>query len=44
VRQPHIPIADISFLLGYSEVSAFSRAFTGWFGASPQRLRRMMMT
>jgi AraC-like DNA-binding protein len=39
VRQPHIPIADIGFMLGYSEVSAFSRASKRWFGASPQRLR-----
>lgn len=41
VRQPHIPIADIGFMLGYSEVSAFSRASKRWFGASPQRLRQL---
>jgi len=39
VRQPHIPISDIGFMLGYSELSAFSRACRRWFGASPQRLR-----
>lgn len=39
IRQRHVPIADIGMLLGYSEVSAFSRAFRRWFGASPLRVR-----
>lgn len=39
LRRPHIPISEIGFMLGYSEVSAFSRACRRWFGASPQRLR-----
>lgn len=39
IRQHHVPVADIGFLLGYSEVSAFSRAFRRWFGASPQSIR-----
>ena len=39
IRQRHVPIADIGALLGYSEVSAFSRAFRRWFGASPAKLR-----
>ena len=29
------PIDQISFLLGFSEISAFSRAFKGWTGMSP---------
>ncbi|ALG74011.1 AraC family transcriptional regulator [Azospirillum thiophilum] len=39
IRQRHVPIADIGALLGYSEVSAFSRAFRRWFGVSPARMR-----
>jgi AraC-like DNA-binding protein len=30
---PHAP------MLGYSELSAFSRAFRRWFGVSPQNYR-----
>ncbi|KJV10868.1 AraC family transcriptional regulator [Elstera litoralis] len=39
VQQTHVPIADIAFLLGYSEISAFSRAFTRWFDHSPRQFR-----
>lgn len=39
VQQTHVPIADIAFLLGYSEISAFSRAFTRWFDRSPRQSR-----
>jgi AraC-like DNA-binding protein len=35
-----IPLTDIAFDLGYSELSAFSRAFRSWTGVSPQRYRR----
>ncbi len=35
-----IPLTEIAFLLGYSELSAFSRAFRNWTGMSPQRYRR----
>ncbi|CCG09353.1 AraC-like transcriptional regulator QhpR [Pararhodospirillum photometricum] len=40
VRQPHIPFSDLAFFLGYSELSAFTRAFGRWFGVSPTRLRQ----
>ncbi|MDE8345249.1 MAG: AraC family transcriptional regulator [Acidocella sp.] len=40
VTQPGIPFTDIAFLLGYSELSAFSRAFLRWTGRSPARYRR----
>ncbi|MDR3437006.1 AraC family transcriptional regulator [Telmatospirillum sp.] len=40
LRQRHIPVADIGFILGYSEVSAFSRACRRWFGTSPQKIRQ----
>lgn len=34
-----MPMAEIAFELGYSELSAFSRAFRGWTGQSPQNYR-----
>jgi AraC-like DNA-binding protein len=33
-------IAEVSFLLGYSDPSVFHRAFKRWFGMSPERYRR----
>ena len=29
------PLDQISYMLGFSEISAFSRAFKGWTGMSP---------
>ncbi len=40
VKQRHLPFSEIAFLLGYSELSAFSRAFRRWTGASPRAWRR----
>lgn len=39
LRQPHIPVSELAFLLGYSELSAFSRAFRRWTGVSPRKYR-----
>lgn len=39
LRQQSITITDAAFLLGYSELSAFSRACRRWFGQSPQSFR-----
>lgn len=39
LRQPHVTVAELGFMLGYSEVSAFSRAFRRWTGMSPQAYR-----
>jgi AraC-like DNA-binding protein len=39
--QGHLQVSNISPLLGYSEVSAFSRAFRRWFGVSPRQWRHM---
>ena len=39
VRQRHLPFSEIAMLLGYSELSAFSRAFRRWTGASPREYR-----
>lgn len=35
-----LPLTEIAFLLGFSELSAFSRAARTWFGVSPSDLRR----
>lgn len=40
LNDPDMPLTDIAYSLGYSELSAFSRAFRNWAGMSPQRYRR----
>jgi AraC-like DNA-binding protein len=42
LAEPHLPISTISSLLGYAELSPFSRACRRWFGASPEHLRAGM--
>jgi AraC-like DNA-binding protein len=37
---PNMPLTEVADSLGYSELSAFSRAFRGWTGMSPQRYRQ----
>jgi AraC-like DNA-binding protein len=39
LRQRELPLSEIAFLLGYSELSAFSRAFSRWVGTSPRHYR-----
>ena len=39
LKQRHLPVSEIAFLLGYSELSAFSRAFRRWVGVSPREYR-----
>lgn len=40
LQNPNIPLTEVALCLGYSELSAFSRAFRAWTGMSPQRYRR----
>lgn len=40
VADPDISLTEAALALGYSELSAFSRAFRLWTGMSPQRYRR----
>ncbi|MGI9292515.1 MAG: AraC-like transcriptional regulator QhpR [Pseudomonadales bacterium] len=40
IDDPEMPLTEVALLLGYSELSAFSRAFRNWTGMSPQRYRR----
>jgi AraC-like DNA-binding protein len=39
LAQRHIAVSEIALLLGYSEISAFSRAFKRWEGMSPNQFR-----
>ena len=40
VRDQDIELFEIAFLLGFSEQSAFSRAFKRWTGNSPSEIRK----
>jgi AraC-like DNA-binding protein len=40
LRDPKHTLTDIAYLLGYSEVSAFNRAFRRWTGSTPTDYRR----
>jgi AraC-like DNA-binding protein len=40
LEQPGLPLSDVALMLGYSELSAFSRAFRRWFGSSPRQWRQ----
>jgi len=39
LKQQHLSVTQLASLLGYSETSAFSRAFKRWFGLSPKHWR-----
>lgn len=39
LKQKSLSISEMALLLGYSEVSAFSRAFRRWFSLSPRQWR-----
>ncbi|WP_161957391.1 AraC family transcriptional regulator [Aestuariivirga litoralis] len=36
------PLSEISYLCGYSNASAYSRAARGWYGVSPQTMRQRL--
>ena len=40
LREEEVSITEIAFLLGFSESSAFSRAFKRWMGVSPAKYRK----
>ncbi|MXI50252.1 helix-turn-helix domain-containing protein [Pseudomonas moraviensis] len=40
LTQTRLSISELALLLGYSETSAFSRAFRRWHGASPKQCRK----
>jgi AraC-like DNA-binding protein len=39
IAQRQLPLTEIAYMLGYSENSAFTRAFNKWYGASPRTVR-----
>jgi len=40
IRDSHLSLTEVSFLLGFSEMSSFSRAFRRWTGKSPSLYRQ----
>ena len=42
LNDPKVSIAEVAFLLGFSDQSSFNRAFRRWTGDSPGRWRRRM--
>ena len=40
LRDANHTVTEIAFLLGYSEVSAFDRAFKRWTGSTPSNYRK----
>ncbi len=43
LQQGNIHITEMGMILGYSETSAFSRAFRRWFGVSPSKYKRSLV-
>lgn len=43
-REPKLALSEIAFLVGYSDVRAFLRAFKRWTGMSPQQYRARQST
>ncbi len=41
LRDTELPLTDIAFMLGFSELSAFTRAAKRWHGVSPRQFRSM---
>ena len=44
LKQRYLPLSEVAFLLGYSELSAFSRAVRRWTGESPKAIRSRLLS
>lgn len=44
LRSTALPMKEIAFLLGFSELSTFSRAVKLWFGAPPRKVRERLQS
>jgi AraC-like DNA-binding protein len=44
MREPQFRLTDIAEMLGYADLSVFSRSFKRWFGISPQKWRAREFT
>jgi AraC-like DNA-binding protein len=42
LADPTLSIAEVTYLLGYSEPTAFHRAFKRWYGTTPHTFRARM--
>ncbi|HYH99817.1 helix-turn-helix transcriptional regulator [Hyalangium sp.] len=40
VRESKLPLGEVAYLLGYSELSTFLRAFRRWTGKTPSQFRQ----
>ena len=41
MREPQFRLTDVAEMLGYAELSVFSRGFKRWYGITPQAWRRL---
>lgn len=44
LEQRYVQLSEVAFMLGYSELSAFSRAFRRWTGMSPKAWRNAKLS
>lgn len=43
IRDPHLSLGEVAFLLGFAEQSTFQKCFKRWFGETPGRYRRQVV-
>ena len=44
LRDPHLAVYEVGYLLGYSDPSTFHRAFRRWEWTSPSRFRTQQLS